>query len=98
MSETWDGLAGALAGAPSLPGANCRGRAQLFSEPEPTEQPDTVKARQTQALGLCSRCPSLKPCKAWFQSLPPSKKPGGIIAGQIHTWKTTTRHRKDGSS
>ena len=74
-----------LAGAPSLPGAKCRGRAHLFNGAEPDENPETVAARHTQALGLClNSCPSLSRCEEWVNSLPKSKRPLGVIAGRLN--------------
>jgi len=89
-----DGLLGAILGAPALPGARCRGRPHLFDEPGGREDPAVVAARQAQALGLCGRCPALAACSAWFESLPPRERPGGVIAGRVHTWGTTTRRRE----
>lgn len=92
--STWEAMLDALAAAPVLPGAKCRGRAHLFDEPAADEAAETVQARHRQALDLCSRCPSLTRCETWFASLPPRKKPGGVVAGRIHVWHTTTRNRK----
>lgn len=94
MSDTYHNLLAALAAAPALPGALCRGRPHLFDEANPGEADHVVQARQAQALSLCGRCPSLTRCEDWFESLPPRKKPGGVIAGRLHTWQTTTRNRK----
>ncbi|HPX38596.1 MAG TPA: hypothetical protein PLH92_17215 [Mycobacterium sp.] len=94
MSDTWEGLLDALAAAPVFPGAKCRGKPHLFDEAGPDEPPEVVQARQGQALGLCHRCPSLTRCETWFNSLPPRKRPGGVIAGQVHHWHTTTRPKE----
>lgn len=72
-----------LAGAPSLPGARCRGRHSLFDAAAPDENPDSVQQRHTQALGLCQHCPSLTRCADWLDSLPKRKRPPGVVAGQI---------------
>ena len=88
--ETWSGFVGALAGCPTLPGARCRGRPHLFDEQRPDEPADTVQARHTQALSLCNRCPALEDCRAWFATLKPRQRPGGVIAGRIHHWHNTT--------
>lgn len=84
MSEMWQGLLGALAGAPSLPGAKCRGRPHLFDEARPQDDETVVAARYAQALGLCQRCPARDPCEKWFLSLSPRKRPTGIVAGRIN--------------
>ncbi|MCV7127018.1 hypothetical protein H7I42_06105 [Mycolicibacterium vanbaalenii PYR-1] len=76
-------LSGLLAGAPSLPGARCRGRGSLFDPPYRGENPDTTKARHAQALGLCGRCPAAERCRAWFDGLPKARRPRGVVAGQV---------------
>jgi hypothetical protein len=81
MSDQWNGLLTALAGAPALPGARCRGKPHLFDEGRPDEPDDVVAARHAQALGLCQRCPALDACAQHFASLPPRKRPGGVVAG-----------------
>jgi len=90
-AETWSGFLGALAGAPALPGARCRGRHHLFDEQRPDEDDGTAAARHAQALALCNRCPALDPCQSWFASLPPRKRPTGIIAGHHHQSTDTQR-------
>jgi hypothetical protein len=73
----------ALAGAPSLPGARCRGRHHMFDPAGAHEDPTVVDQRHAQALGLCALCPSLAHCRDWLDSLPERKKPLGVIAGQL---------------
>ena len=90
MNAAYEGFIGSPAGAPSLPGAKCRGTT-IFDEAEPGENPATVTARHAQALNLCLRCPSLGPCQEWFASLTPARRPRGVIAGRIHT---PTRRQK----
>lgn len=90
MSE-WETLVGALVGAPLLPGARCRGRHHLFDEAGPGEADEVVAARHAQALALCGGCPALQPCRAWFDRLKPRERPGGVIAGKLHKWQTSTR-------
>ena len=70
-----------LGGAPRLPGARCRGRSHLFDPAQRDESPETVAARQRQALGLCRGCPAQVPCLAWLFTLPPAQRPAGIVAG-----------------
>ena len=81
--STLQQLLDAIGAAPVLPGARCRGRHHLFDEAQPGENPDTVAARHNQALGHCSHCPSLTRCQTWFLGLKPSKRPPGVVAGQI---------------
>ena len=75
----------ALAGAPSLPGARCRGRWHLFDEAAQGEPTEVVEQRHAQALGLCRICPALASCETWYASLPARKRPPGVVAGTINT-------------
>ena len=73
-----------LAGAPSLPGAKCRGRrAHLFDGPDGREAPETTAQRHAQALSMWSRCPALERCTDWMNSLKPSKRPSGVVCGLV---------------
>lgn len=94
MSDLYDSLIGALADIPNLDRALCKFRHHLFDEAQPGESDTDVERRQAFALRLCAACPELQRCRDYLDSLPPAKKPGGVIAGQIRTWKTTTRERK----
>lgn len=87
-AATWEALLDALSAAPVLPGAKCRGRSHLFDDAGPDESENTVQARQAQALSLCSYCPALQPCREWFDSLKPSKRPAGVVAGAVYAWNT----------
>jgi hypothetical protein len=73
----------ALGVIPSLPGAACRGRHALHDPAAPGEDPAVVDQRQTQALALCSRCPALLACSEYMHALPKSKRPDGVVAGQL---------------
>jgi hypothetical protein len=73
----------AIGVAPSLPGARCRGRHATFDGAEPGEEPAVVAQRHRQALALCSACLSLDRCQAWLNGLPKSKRPAGVVAGQV---------------
>ncbi|QEM46301.1 hypothetical protein [Mycolicibacterium grossiae] len=75
-------LLSSLAGAPSLPGARCRGRGHLFDEQAAGEHHTTAAARHRQARGLCDRCPALHACAAWVDSLPARQRPAGVVAGR----------------
>jgi len=75
-------LLGALH-APELAGAACVGRARLFDPPAEREPAADVAFRHRQALALCRVCPALDRCRAWLDSLPPSRRPSGVIAGQV---------------
>jgi len=78
-----DDLIAAVGAAPCLPGAKCRSRHTLFDPPGLSEDPDTVAARHGLALGLCEHCPSLARCQEWLASLPPRKRPLGVVAGVV---------------
>jgi hypothetical protein len=90
----FDTLMAAIAGAPALHGARCRGKGHLFDGAEAGESPAVVEQRHAQALGLCSRCPSLTRCETWFLGLPKSKRPPGVVAGQVHQPRPAGRPRK----
>ena len=83
MSARHDNLMLALAGAVSLPGARCRNRSHLFDAGEPNEEPGTVAARHSQAIGQCNLCPSFQKCADWLDSLPPRRRPSGVVAGRV---------------
>ena len=85
-----------LTGAPALPGARCRGRAHMFDDAAPDENPDTTAARHAQALGLClNSCPSLSRCEAWYLGLPARKRPPGVCAGRVNQPGPGGRPRKE---
>lgn len=77
-------LLAAVGVAPALPGARCRGRHHLFDEQGKNETPEAAAERHTQALGLCRLCPSLAGCTTWFDTLPASRRPKGVVAGQLN--------------
>ncbi|MDQ1247531.1 MAG: WhiB family transcriptional regulator, redox-sensing transcriptional regulator [Actinomycetota bacterium] len=72
-------------GSPGLPGARCRGRGYLFDEAEPGEPEALVAQRHAQAVQLCRGCKSLPACAAWVDSLKPSQRPRGVVAGRINS-------------
>lgn len=88
----WDTMRALLAGIPDLPGARCKGRADLY---ERTNGEHGMTGRLTktelddarcEALRLCNNgCPALDPCRAWLGALPLSQRPRGVIAGQVIT-------------
>lgn len=90
----WDNLAGALIGIPDLAKGLCVGLPEIFDEASPGEAPAVVEQRYAEALRLCASCPELQPCRDYLDSLPPAKKPGGVVAGQVRTWGTTTRRKE----
>jgi hypothetical protein len=84
MSQLND-LLSSLAGQPTFPGCRCKFRHHLFDEAAPGEDPETVSQRHAQALGLCQHCPALTRCHDWYWSLPPSKRPPGVVAGRVNS-------------
>ena len=82
--------------ATALPGTRCRGRHSTFDEAAPGEDPEVVSARHAQAIGLCSHCPALDRCETWFLGLKPSKRPHGVIAGQINRGPEERERRPPG--
>ena len=78
---------------PDLPGARCKGHAELFDRtiayPHSDRRALTDLAR-TQALQTCACCPVLDRCREWFEGLAPEQRPRGVVtsglnaAGQRH--------------
>jgi hypothetical protein len=77
MTPTENLLIAVLRNCPSLPGARCRGRWDMFDN---ADCPETVRA----ALSLCSTCPALDPCRTWLDGLPKRRRPLGVTAGQVN--------------
>ena len=71
--------------APSFPDAQCRDRVELFDRTTGHASSAEVIYARAQALALCRSCPCLTQCRAWFDSLPISKRPFGVVAGQLST-------------
>ncbi|MBN7304337.1 hypothetical protein IUQ79_20790 [Mycobacteroides abscessus subsp. bolletii] len=74
-------FARALGGVPTLRGALCHGRHELFDAVDDTDE----------AIALCRRCPALEACATWLAELPPSRRPSGVVAGKVVT------HVRDGA-
>lgn len=87
MSTQLDAVLDAVGAAPCLPGAKCRGRHSLYDPAALGENPDTVAERHALAVELCSYCPSLARCQDWLASLPPRKRPLGVVAGIVRQAK-----------
>lgn len=87
MSTTWEGLASSLSGIPDLPGAACRGRCDLFDperEREPGQSPEDPHDRHQLAKSICvNECPCMDACRSYVESLSPSKRPIGVVAGKV---------------
>lgn len=87
----FDSLVGALVGIPRLDGARCKGRSGTWDLPESDEPPARADARLAAAIAECNVCPALADCRKWIASLRPSKRPLGVVAGQLIT---PPKHRK----
>lgn len=87
----------ALGLAPSLPGARCRGRWELFDPAEPGTHADEAEYAEEAALRLCDQCPSLVRCRAWFESLPKSRRPLGVVAGVVNKPRSAGHSRRSAS-
>jgi WhiB family redox-sensing transcriptional regulator len=74
VSDPWESLS--ESGIPELRGARCRGKWSIFDE---TECPETTEY----ALNQCAMCECRPECVRWFESLKPSKRPVGVVAGRV---------------
>ncbi|KWX19724.1 hypothetical protein AFM11_34340 [Mycolicibacterium wolinskyi] len=80
-------MAELLAGIPNLPGACCKGRSDLFEatiagRDGPASKTELENSRAA-ALRLCAACPALAPCRAWLNGLRPTRRPLGVVAGEV---------------
>lgn len=93
---TWAAVTALIRGVPDLPGARCRGQAELFeaaigrriSEPSREAQAKRrteVENARAVALGLCHSCPSLVACRAWVDGMRPTRRPPGVVGGRVIT-------------
>lgn len=82
----WAEFAGQIGEIPELPGARCRGRHELFDATVAPlgGDPEITEYARAAALQLCHTCPALTPCRAWFATLKPRQRAGGVTAGQLH--------------
>jgi Transcription factor WhiB len=62
---------------PNLPGAACRGHAELF---DVADRHDTQGIARAQAV--CASCPALRDCRRWLAGLPRLARPCGVVAGR----------------
>lgn len=83
-----------LRGAPRLPGARCRDRADLFDATHAigrgASSTRKIAAARAAAAAECAQCPALVACSAWVDGLRPAHRPSGVVAGRI------TNHRPSG--
>ena len=75
-AEPWLALTEAvLESTPSLPGARCLGRSELFD--------GETEADRDQAAAICRRCPAQKPCRDWRTATTNERtRPVGVLAGR----------------
>ena len=65
-----------------LPEAACAGRPELFDPSGEHEPRPSVIRRHEAAVRLCRfTCPALTECELWFDQLPRSQRPAGVVAG-----------------
>jgi hypothetical protein len=76
-----DDLFGALGAIPRLEGSLCVGRHELFDLRDISD-PDRAEA-EARALALCGTCPAALQCRQWVERLPASRRPHGVIAGEV---------------
>lgn len=93
----WHNLAAALHGIPDLDDAACVGMWAAFDPAEPDENTDDIEYRHNAALALCKACPALPDCSAWFDSLKPSQRPPGVVAGRVTAPRRPGRPRRAAS-
>jgi WhiB family transcriptional regulator, redox-sensing transcriptional regulator len=87
----WARMAALVASLPDLDGAACAGEYALFDSTipgwgevtgKPARRHELDNARAA-ALRLCAACPALDDCRVWLDGLRPSRRPRGVIAGQV---------------
>jgi hypothetical protein len=88
MTATLADLVGALRSVPALPGAKCRGRAELF---DGADGPDGARTRL--AAAFCARCPALTACAAWAGRQPDNRL-DGVVAGRLFAYVAHTSQRR----
>jgi hypothetical protein len=90
MSFDLDALLAAI-NTPTLPGALCRNRSELF-DPVSQTNPDHDHIEGV-AIHLCHQCPALTDCARWLATLPPTQRPLGVVAGVVqHRAKREHKH------
>ena len=76
-----DALFGALGAVPRLKGAACVGEYDLFDLRDISD-PDRAEV-EADGLAICGACPALQGCREWVESLPASRRPTGVVAGEV---------------
>jgi hypothetical protein len=87
---------------PSLPGARCRGREELFDQTITQADWDhdgtTVGYARKAAEAVCAGCPVLAQCAQWVDGLPKSQRPRGVVGGRLtdlqgRRWSPTAKRK-----
>ncbi|OSC32052.1 hypothetical protein B8W69_02850 [Mycobacterium vulneris] len=87
----WEHMSALVGGIPDLRAARCKGRADLFEATVAVRRIDggssrnEVNAARVAALRLCAACTALEQCRAWLATLRPTRRPRGVVAGQVIT-------------
>lgn len=89
MTTATDLLIELAASIPLLPGAACKGRAATFDKAADRTGLPGQRA-QTEARRICRACPCKVACRTWFDRLPESDRPLGIVAGRLHSRNRAT--------
>lgn len=63
-----------LRGSADLAGASCAGDSRFTSDAE---------SDIAVAVTVCGSCPVIDTCRSWVDSLPPSRRPSGVVAGMV---------------
>lgn len=70
--------------APDLRGALCAGSDRWdYDLDQAGETPTERTERLERAVAICRRCPVLAQCRSWVETLPPSKRPTGVVGGRL---------------
>lgn len=77
-AETYELIIAEIAGTPNLPGASCKGHADVFDQAMGTSKPAQREARR-----ICRTCPAKPRCAKWLASLPAQARPVGVVAGRL---------------
>ena len=83
-------LLDALALAPRLTDPACAGQWPLFDVAAGGRNLPRTKVIQAQrdALAVCRACPALAECRDWINTVPPNRRPSGVVAGRLDAWVT----------
>lgn len=74
----------AIAAVPKLDGAACRGSTDFDIDHDcDGEPPEAREDRLRRAVAVCTGCPALDACAAWFDGLSAHQRPTGVVAGEV---------------